>query len=100
MTKAERIRKLAEQHPEWSTKQIAAKCDCLPEYVRVVLRQRVDGGTSAADLRWRAANPERLRAILRGCGERYREKNRERVNANWRARYHRKKAERQASAPA
>jgi len=95
MTKAERIRKLAVQHPEWSTKQIAAKCDCGDSYVRTALRQRVGGRQSEHDRRYR----ERFAKEhgLSHSGFRYR--NDEKCRAyqrDWRAR---KKAER-ASAPA
>jgi hypothetical protein len=50
MTKADKIRATAKRHPNWSTRQIGDACDCSPEYVRVSLRQRVDGQPSRADL--------------------------------------------------
>lgn len=99
MTKAERIRKLAEQQPEWSTKQIAAKCDCLPSYVRTVLRQRVEGCASEHDRRY-------LKKFVEQHGWpntiRYRSdpEFRDRRKTYQRDYYARKKAEREASAPA
>jgi hypothetical protein len=54
-TKADRIRQLAQEHPDWKTGRIGKACNCRPEYVRVVLRQRVGGGTSEADRRYRAS---------------------------------------------
>jgi hypothetical protein len=73
-TKAQRIIDLAAKHPDWSTKQLGAACNCRPEYVRVALRQR-KGGPSKADQtyaakiiakyglvpaqKWRAENRER-----------------------------------------
>lgn len=50
MTKAEKIRKLNDGKRTIS--QIAAVMGCLPEYVRVVLRQRVSGSMSEADNRY------------------------------------------------
>ena len=101
MTKAERIRKLAEKHPEWSTTQIAARCDCLPSYVRVVLRQRPGGSrASQSDRDYYQRNRE---TYLARAARNY-EKNRsdpefrERKNAYFRDWYARKKAEREASA--
>jgi hypothetical protein len=55
MTKADRIRQLAQEHPDWKTGQIGKACDCRPEYVRVVLRQRVGGGQSDIDRRYDAS---------------------------------------------
>jgi hypothetical protein len=52
MTKADRIRQLAQEHPDWKTGQIGKACDCRPEYVRVVLRQRVNSGMSEIDRRY------------------------------------------------
>jgi hypothetical protein len=49
-TKADRIRATAKKHPRWSTARIGEACDCSPEYVRVALRQRVNGQPSRADL--------------------------------------------------
>jgi Zn-dependent peptidase ImmA (M78 family) len=50
MTKADKIRATAKKHPSWSTARIGEACDCSPEYVRVALRQRVNGQPSRADL--------------------------------------------------
>jgi hypothetical protein len=50
MTKADRIRATAKKHPRWSTARIGEACDCSPEYVRVALRQRVNGCASRADI--------------------------------------------------
>jgi hypothetical protein len=74
MTKSDKIRATAKKYPEWSTTRLGHFCDCKPEYVRVVLRQRV-GGPSKADQayaakiiakyglvpaqKWRAENRER-----------------------------------------
>lgn len=55
MNKAQRIRDTAKLHPDWTTGQIGAACDCRPEYVRVVLRQRVCGGASEIDKRYLAS---------------------------------------------
>lgn len=120
MTKAERIRKLAEKHPEWRPKQIAALCDCLPSYVRVVLRQRtLPGGMSESDIRYDAkirsehgtsarcffamrkyrSDPE-YRAKSIAAAVRWRRENNKYRNEYLRAHYARKKAERAASAPA
>jgi hypothetical protein len=71
MTKAEKIRRTAKLHPNWSTGQIGKACDCRPEYVRVVLRQRVDGGVSEIDKRYLASplgkiQRQRLLARLEG----------------------------------
>jgi len=51
-TKADRIRQIAQENPDWKTGQIGKACDCRPEYVRVVLRQRVGGGLSENDRRY------------------------------------------------
>lgn len=59
MTKAEKIRKIAKQRPNWSTSRIGQACDCSDSYVRVVLRQRGDGGMSEHDKRWRTNNWQR-----------------------------------------
>lgn len=105
MTKAERIRNLAEKHPEWSPKQIAAQCDCGDSYVRVVLRQRtLPGGRSKSDLSYAArilAEHGKCPSAFFVTRRRHADHEyRERKNAyfrDWRAR---KKAERQVSAPA
>jgi hypothetical protein len=60
MTKADRIRQLAQEHPDWKTGQIGKACDCRPEYVRVVLRQRVEGGKSEIDRRYEASSLGRI----------------------------------------
>jgi hypothetical protein len=52
MTKVDRIRRIAQEHPDWKTSQIGKACDCRPEYVRVVLRQRVNSGMSEIDRRY------------------------------------------------
>jgi hypothetical protein len=56
MTKADKIRATAKKHPDWSTTRLGHFCDCKPEYVRVVLRQRVDGGVSEIDRRYRGSD--------------------------------------------
>jgi hypothetical protein len=110
MTKADRIRATAKKHPSWSTAQIGEACDCSPEYVRVALRQRVNGSPSRADLNLAArllaehgvgsfthlryrTDPEFRKAHIAKCTRRQRERlqtdpaYRERMLAYWRARY-------------
>jgi hypothetical protein len=54
MTKAEKIWAAHRKHPKWSDAQIGAACNCRDSYVRVVLRQRPEGGgQSEIDRRWR-----------------------------------------------
>ena len=56
MTKADKIRALAKRNPSLTTAQIGARCGCLPNYVRVVLRQRVlPGGRSKSDIKYNEA---------------------------------------------
>jgi hypothetical protein len=50
MTKADRIRALYAEG--LSTSEIAEEVECLPEYVRVVARQRKNSGTSEIDRRY------------------------------------------------
>jgi hypothetical protein len=79
MSKAEKIRRTAQAHPEWGCTRIGAVCDCSDSYVRVVLRQRAaPGGKSRHDIAWRERNMDRVRAIGRA----------------W---YHRNKAKREAA---
>lgn len=47
MTKADKIRMLSGLG--WAVNDIARETDCLPAYVRVCVRQRVDGRQSAHD---------------------------------------------------
>jgi hypothetical protein len=54
VTKAERIRKLHKTGKYATTAEIADAVGCLPEYVRVVVRQRKDG-ISEADRRYQAS---------------------------------------------
>lgn len=72
MTKADRIRATSKKHPKWSTARIGEACDCRPEYVRVVLRQRVNGA-SKGDITYR----EKFRAEHGVCPETIRS------NARW-----------------
>lgn len=55
MTKSERIRALYAKG-KLTIAQIAKRVGCSDAYVRVVARQRKDG-ESAADRKWRIANP-------------------------------------------
>jgi hypothetical protein len=48
VTKAERIREMGKLG--WSTREIADVIGCRPEYVRVALRQRLDGKRSKHDI--------------------------------------------------
>jgi hypothetical protein len=59
MTKAEKIRKLAAQHPDWGCTRLGRACDCNDSYVRVVLRQRIKG-RSPSDHRYDEKMKERL----------------------------------------
>jgi hypothetical protein len=52
-TKADKIRATAKKHPTWGCTRIGKHCDCADSYVRVVLRQRVNG-ISEADRRYRS----------------------------------------------
>lgn len=88
MTKAQRILNLAAKHPDWSTKDIAAKCDCRPEYVRVVLGQRGGSTMSPADRRYYEAN----RKTLNAKSLRWQRENPERRAEHLRNYYLRKKA--------
>lgn len=54
MTKADRIRALAQKHPDWSPVQIGKACDCGDSYVRVALRQRQGGTAAKADIAYKA----------------------------------------------
>lgn len=95
-SKAQRIREIAWGKPEANTTEIAAiirhefNGPCDTGYVRVVLRQRTAGGSSKADRRWQAKNPDKLRAIWCRANKRYREKKipqytewRRQYNAEW-----------------
>jgi hypothetical protein len=92
MTKAQRIIDLAAQHPDWSTRELGIACNCRPEYVRVVLRQRVGGSRSKADRQYCEANKTAIAAAKLS----WQRANRERVAAHSRAHYWRKKAEARA----
>jgi hypothetical protein len=62
MTKAEKIRRTAKKHPNWSMIQIGDACNCADSYVRVVLRQRGPDGMSDSDRRYRARPEYRAQA--------------------------------------
>lgn len=70
MTKAKRIRELASKTPQPSTRQIAEIIErefggqCLPSYVRVCARQRVDGRPSKHDIAYAAALSEKHRTAV------------------------------------
>lgn len=60
MSKKERILRLYDG--QRSTREIAKLVGCLPEYVRVVARQRKGGSYSVADLNYRTRASARQRA--------------------------------------
>lgn len=123
MTKAEKIRRTARKHPDWSTIAIGVVCDCSDSYVRTALRQRVDGRKSASDARYdekfkaehgllpasarnkrryhndpeyRAAEIARTTAIQKARSQKDPEY-RKRRNAQALASYHRRRAQREAA---
>jgi hypothetical protein len=97
MTKAAKIRSTAEKHPGWSTGQIGKACRCRPEYVRVVLRQRTEGGQSDADRRYRrkfvAEKGVWPSTVRYRTDQAFRDEQKARISA----RYYREKAKREAA---
>lgn len=80
MTKTDRIRQLG-RHQIFTDREIADIVarelgSCSQAYVRVVLRQRPEGGMSEHDKRWRANNRQRYLAYQKAYYRRKRQPDR------------------------